>query len=288
MTISTRSSTLPPVRSEIRMKKEIDQRLFGIARIVVLIVASLVFLFPPFWLVLTALRPAWAMYYVHRTSEITFANFAEVLSDPSLIQAIINSVSISTLATVVSLAVTVPSGYVLSRFEGKISTTWFGTIYVFRCIPYITWIMPLYVVSINWGVYDTMLGLLLPHIAIHVCFFTWIMKGFFDAVDPSPEYAAMVDGCDRWKAFYAIAIPAALPGIVALGVLCWLFTWNEFLFALILTSHNFPVVTVTIAQFAHEMGTEWNLMAASAVLSMIPGFLVILVGQKYIIRGLKI
>jgi multiple sugar transport system permease protein len=194
------------------------------------------FAFPVLWLMLTSLRPESGVYYVHRGLEFTLASFAEVLTDERLVQAFVNSALISTLATVFSLLVTVSSGYMLSRFRGPAASTWFGTIYVFRCVPYISWVLPLYFVTQSWGIYDTYIGLLLPHIAVHICFFSWLMKGFFDGIDPSMEHAALIDGCTRWGAFLRVALPSASPAISALAVLCWLFTWNEFLFALILAT----------------------------------------------------
>src|SRR6202022_1040926 len=82
------------------------------------------------------------------------------------------------------------------------------------------------------------------------CFFSWIMKGFFDGIDPSMEYAAMIDGCSRWGAFWRVAMPTAAPGLTALAILCWLYTWNEFPFALILPSHGPPILPVAVAQIA--------------------------------------
>ena len=248
----------------------------------------LLFAFPVLWLILTSLRPESGVYYVHRGTEFTFGNFAEVLRNDRIIEAFANSVVIATLATVFSLMVTVSSGYMLSRFRGPFARTWFGTIYVFRCVPYISWVLPLYFVVQSWGIYDTYIGLLLPHIAVHICFFSWIMKGFFDGIDPSMEYAALIDGCTRWGAFLRVALPSAIPAISALAVLCWLFTWNEFLFALILTGERTPVITVVMAQFVSEMGLQWNLMSATAVMALVPAFVLTLFGQKYIIRGLKI
>ena len=95
----------------------------------------------------------------------------------------------------------------------------------------------------------------------------------------------MIDGCTRWGAFIRVAVPSALPAISALAVLCWLFTWNEFLFALILTGNRVPMITVVMAQFVTEMGLRWNLMAATAVMALVPAFLVALFGQKYVIQG---
>src|SRR6516164_1122385 len=248
----------------------------------------LLFAFPVLWLILTSLRPESGVYYVHRGTEITLGNFATVLRDERIVEAFVNSFIIATLATAFSLAITVASGYMLSRFRSSIAQTWFATIYVFRCIPYISWVLPLYFVMQSWGIYDTYLGLLLPHIAVHICFFSWLMKGFFDGIDPSMEYAALIDGCTRWGAFLRVALPSAIPAISALGVLCWLFTWNEFLFALILTGQRTPVITVVMAQFVSEMGLQWNLMSATAVMALGPAFVLTLFGQKYVVRGLRI
>ncbi|WP_447778283.1 carbohydrate ABC transporter permease [Variovorax boronicumulans] len=249
----------------------------------------LLFAFPILWLILTSLRPQSGVYYVHRGLEFTLGNFGEVLKSERVVHAFINSGVIATLATIFSIGVTVSSGYMLSRFkDGPTAKLWFGTIYVFRCVPYVTWVLPLYFVAQNWGLYDTYLGLLLPHVAVHICFFSWLMKGFFDGIDPSMEHAALIDGCTRWGAFFRVALPAALPAISALTVLCWLFTWNEFLFALILTGHKTPIASVIMAQFVSEMGIEWHLMSATAVMALLPAFIVTLFGQKYVIRGLKI
>ena len=253
-----------------------------------LVAVLFIFIFPVFWLMLTSLKPGWEVFYVHRGTEFTLTNYLEVLEEEIVVRAFVNSFVIATLATVISLTVTVTSGYMLSRFKGPIASTWFSTIYLFRCIPYISWVLPLYFVTQWWGIYDTYLGLLLPHIAVHICFFSWIMKGFFDGIDPSMEHAALIDGCTRWGAFRRVALPAAIPGVAALAILCWLYTWNEFLFALILTSHQTPMITAVMAQFVHELGTEWHLMSATAVMAMGPALIVTVFGQKYVIKGLRV
>ncbi|OIQ73507.1 L-arabinose transport system permease protein AraQ [mine drainage metagenome] len=102
------------------------------------------------------------------------------------------------------------------------------------------------------------------------------------------EYAALIDGCTRWGAFLRVALPSAIPAIAALGILSWLYTWNEFLFALILTGQNTALITVTMAQFVTELGTAWNLMSAMAVIAMGPAIIITLFAQKYVVRGLRI
>lgn len=248
----------------------------------------LLFLGPIVILVVTSLRPGWAVYYIYRGTDFTLENFREVLNTGSVLRAFYNSFLVATLATVFSIGVTVSSGYMLSRFKSPMSRAWFGTIYVFRTVPYISWVLPLYLVCYYLGIYDTYAGILLPHIAVHICFFSWIMKGFFDGIDPSMEYAALIDGCSRWGAFFRVALPSAIPAIAALGILSWLYTWNEFLFALILTGQRTALITVTMAQFVTELGTAWNLMSAMAVMAMGPAILITVFAQKYVIRGLRI
>ena len=248
----------------------------------------LLFLGPAVILVVTSLRPGWAVYYIYRGTAFTVQNYLEVFAKPAVVHAFVNSFVLATLATLFSLGVTITSGYMLSRFRGPIPRTWFGTIYLFRTVPYISWVLPLYLVDYYLGIYDTYLGILLPHIAVHICFFSWIMKGFFDGIDPSMEYAALIDGCTRWGAFLRVALPSAVPAITALAILSWLYTWNEFLFALILTANNTPMLTVVMAQFVHELGMEWHLMSATAVLALGPALIVTIFGQKYVIRGLKV
>src|SRR5260370_30134150 len=150
-----------------------------------LIGVGLLFAFPVLWLILTSLRPESGVYYVHRGTEFTLGNFTAVLRNDRIIEAFVNSVVIATLATVLSLMVTVSSGYMLSRFRGRVAQTWFGTIYVFRCVPYISWVLPLYFVTQSSGIYDTYIGFPLPPIAVHICFFSWLMKRFFHGIDPS-------------------------------------------------------------------------------------------------------
>jgi multiple sugar transport system permease protein len=248
----------------------------------------LLFLGPIVILVITSVRPGWAVYYIYRGTDFTLQNFRDVLNTAAVLRAFYNSFLVATLATVFSIGVTVSSGYMLSRFRGPMSRTWFGTIYVFRTVPYISWVLPLYLVCYYLGIYDTYAGILLPHIAVHICFFSWIMKGFFDGIDPSMEYAALIDGCSRWGAFLRVALPSAIPAIAALSILSWLYTWNEFLFALILTGQKTALITVTMAQFVTELGTAWNLMSAMAVMAMGPAILITVFAQKYVIRGLRI
>lgn len=255
---------------------------------VLLLLALLVFMFPIWYLVLTSLRPEREVFYVLKGEEITLYNFGAAWREPFMQAAFRNSAVVATLSTLLSLVVTIPSGYMLARFAGRMRHSWFVTIYIVRTIPYIAWTLPLFLLMQQFRLYDTYWGVLIPHIAVHITFYSWIMRGFFEGIQPDMEEAAQVDGCSRWGAFLRIVVPQAGPGIAALAILGWLYSWSEFLFALILTGYNTPLVTVLTAQFVHEMGIQWNLMAATSVMALIPPVLAVVFAQRYIVQGLKL
>ena len=96
-----------------------------------------------------------------------------------------------------------------------------------------------------------------------------------------------MDGCGPWRILRSVFLPLLWPALVSTGLLAFIAAWNEFLFALILTGERVPMATVVMAQFVSEMGIEWNLMAATAVLALVPAFVLTLFGQKYVLKGLK-
>jgi multiple sugar transport system permease protein len=251
-----------------------------------LVVVCFLFVFPIFWLFLTALRPESEVFYVHRGTHFTLSNLIRAFDAYQFKEAMFNSAVVATLGTFLSIVITLQSGYMLGRFRGKFRNAWFGLIYIVRTIPYITWGLPLYAMTQWLGIYDTYWGVLAPHLAVHVAFFSLVMKGFFENIPQSSEEAALIDGCSYWGVYFKIAVPQVLPGIFALSLICWLWTWNELLFAMLLTGSDTPMLTVTIVQFVNEIGMEWNLMAASAIIALIPAIAVTLFGQKYITKGL--
>jgi multiple sugar transport system permease protein len=210
----------------------------------------------------------------------------EAFRAPQFKEAMFNSAVLATLGTFLSIVITLQSGYMLGRFRGTFRNGWFGLIYIMRTIPYITWGLPLYSITRWMGIYDTYWGVLAPHLAVHVAFFSLVMKGFFENISQASEEAGLIDGCSYWGVYFKIAVPQVLPGIFALSLICWLWTWNELLFAMLLSSAETPLLTVTIVQFVNEIGMEWHLMAASAIIALIPAIIITLFGQNYITKGL--
>ena len=254
--------------------------------LVAVITVCFFFIFPVFWLILTSLRPASEVFYVHAGTSFTLDNFVKAFHSPRFTEAMANSMVLATIATLFSILITLQSGYLLGRFRNRFRNAWFAFIYAMRTIPYITWGLPLYFITQGLSIYDTYAGVLFPHLAVHVAFFSLVMKGFFENITASSEEAALIDGCSYWGVFFKVAVPQVLPGIFALSLICWLWTWNELLFAMLLTSANTPLLTVTIVQFVNEIGMDWNLMAASAVFALLPAIVITVFGQRYITKGL--
>jgi multiple sugar transport system permease protein len=242
---------------------------------------------PIAYLVLTAFRPPADVYYVLRAGlQFSTVNFASAVQWENLPVAFLNTAIVATVATALSLVIALPSGYMLARYRTRLSEAWFFVLYLVRAIPYIAWLLPLFLLVHDVGLYDRYWGVILPHAAVHITFFSWVGRGFFEGVPVDTEEAALIDGSSRWGAFLRVALPQVVPGMLALGMLGWLYSWNELLFSLILTGRQTPMLAPTIAQFVNEMGLEWGTMSAAGVLALVPAILVALLGQRYIVRGL--
>jgi len=261
-------------------------RLYKTVRFALITIIVLFFAFPIVWLVASSLLPGYKGVYVFRTVGFTLENFHKIWDWPGFRNALKNAVIIATIATFLSLIITLPSGYVLGRFKDKFSKSWFTSIYIVRTIPFITWVLPLFLLYRKIGLYDTYQGLILPHLACHLAFFSLVIKGYFEAIDLEIEDAAQIDGCSRWGAFFHVSVPLALPAIISLAVLCWMWAWNEFFFALMLTSYRVPMLTVILIQGFGEYRTDWEMMSAGAVLGIAPAFIVTIVAAKHLIKGL--
>jgi multiple sugar transport system permease protein len=246
-------------------------------------------LFPILYLVLTAFRPPRDVFSVLGAGlHFSVTNFigAFTWKGIRLRDAFVNSAIIATASTVLALVITLPSGYMLARYRGRLARSWFFLIYVVRTIPYVSWVLPLYLLAQRLELYDTYSGVIAAQAAFHVTFYSWIFKGFFEGVPRELEDAALVDGCTRWGAFVRVAVPQAVPGIMAAGILGWIWAWNELLIALFMTAETIPMYSKTISTFITEMGVEWGRMAAAGVTAMVPAVFVTVFCYRYIVAGL--
>jgi len=258
-------------------------------RFLFMTIVTALMLFPIVWITLTAFRPAADAFSPTLPSGLTLANFEAILRGDDYARYTANSLWVAGWSTILSLAVGGLAGYAFARYSYRGFGLLFGLVFLLRTLPPITVVIPLFFLIKFLGLYDTFTGLLLPYVAIHVAFATWIMRGFFEQIPRELEEAARIDGCSAWGAFLRVIVPVSYPGFIAAGTLVFLYDWNAFLFAVILTgTERTKLLPLAIAQKAQEFGLQWELMTAAAVLAMAPAFVIVLVAQKYIVRGLTL
>jgi multiple sugar transport system permease protein len=203
---------------------------------------------------------------------------------------IVNSVSIAGLSTLVVMIVATFTAYALSRFDMRFKQNIVFFVLSTRFMPGVAVVLPLYLMYREIGLYDTRFGLILAHVVINLPIAVLLLKSFFDDVPRDLDDAAMVDGCTRFGAFWRIIVRYVAPGLAAAAVLCFIFSWNEFLFSLYLTrTPELQTVPVTIRTYDASAGTtEWGLMSAAGTAAVIPVFIFVLFVQRYLIRGLTL
>ena len=203
---------------------------------------------------------------------------------------IVNSIVIAGASTLVVITVATFTAYALSRFDLRAKQNIVFFVLSTRFMPGVAVVLPLYLMYREIGLYDTRLGLILAHVVINLPIAILLLKSFFDDIPRELDDAAMVDGCTRFGAFRRIIIRYIAPGLAAAAVLCFIFSWNEFLFSLYLTrTPELQTVPVTIRTYDASAGTtEWGLMAAAGTAAIFPVFIFVLFVQRYLIRGLTL
>ncbi len=273
------------------MTPRAKKRLRAWAIHVALSVWLIVSLLPPVMLVAaslneTALFRSPAALLTFRT--FTTENYTQAFSRGDFWFFFTNSVIISTAAVVITLIVCVPLAYGLTKISGRAKSAVSFGVLAMRFIPYVVLALPLFLIFVNLGLSGSRTGLLLAHLAIHIPFATWMLVGFFETVPRELEEAGIVDGCSPWHLFWNVHVPVVRSGIVALAILVFIISWNEYLFGLFLAGSNAQPLTVGITRFmgGAEAGAEYGVIAAYAVLVIAPVILFALTANRYIVSGM--
>ena len=214
--------------------------------------------------------------------DVLFSRRSDFLS------ALTTSLIVATASTGVVLVVGTLAAYSLHRFRWAhwVTAAFLGWTLAFHVIPVITLVGPWYLAFKELGLYDTKLALILTHVTVNLPMAVWLMMSFFRQLPPEIEEAALVDGCRPLTAFRRVTLPLVVPGLIATGVLSFIFSWNEFTIALNLTSQANATVPVVVAKFANDYEVQHSQMAAASILATIPALLLMFVGQRFIVQGL--
>jgi multiple sugar transport system permease protein len=197
-----------------------------------------------------------------------------------------NSVIVAIGTVGLSLLLGVPAAYAFSRWQFRARGFVLAWILFLRMVPGMTYVIPFFIIYKSLDLLDSHLGLILLYAIFNMALVIWSMQAFFDEVPRSLEESAYVDGASIWQAFLYIVLPLAAPGLVTTAVLCFLFSWNEFLFALVITRFNARTAPVGITNFMAYEGVEWGRVAAGSVIVLIPVLIFAIVVRRYLVRGL--
>ena len=259
----------------------------------ILLVLAVVAVIGPFaWILTASFKYQIAIYSGEWPFTPTLSNYVEVLFGrrSDFVGNVVNSLIVASVSTALVLVVGTLAAYSLHRFRWPawVSAGFLGWTLVFHMIPVLTLIGPWYVAFRELGLYDTRIALILTHVTINLPMTVWLMRSFFGEVPPEIEEAARVDGCGAFEAFRRITLPLVIPGLIAAGVLAFIFSWNEFPVALSLTSRQLATVPVAIARFAQQYEIQHSQMAAASIVSTIPAVILMALGQRFIVRGLTL
>jgi multiple sugar transport system permease protein len=279
--ISAPDAVRQPAKARRRRAGNWRRHLRSLVVLVVLLVALLPFL----WLVQLAFRPAADVFDDSLRFVPTLDGFAS-LWQGNFPRSFGNSLLVSALSTVLSLAIGVPAAYALTRwkFPGRRHVALW--ILVTRMAPPIAFTIPFFLAYRWLGLQDTVFGLALVYLTFNLAIVIWLMQTFFEQVPASLEEAAWIDGCGVWQAFWRITLPLAAPGLAATAVLCFVFAWNDFFYALILTRTQAVTAPVAIVNFLQYEGWEWTKIAAAGTLVALPVVVFTVVVRRYLVRGL--
>jgi multiple sugar transport system permease protein len=247
--------------------------------------------FPFFYLLLTSFKtPSEAIAVPPNVfpNVWTVQNYATALSGNGVIASFINSAVTAVISTALSLALAVPAAYAITRFRTPSGRVFVVAALITRMVPTIAVGAPLVEMMRALGLSDTSFGLALAHTTISLPLSIWLMASFFESVPAELEEAAKVDGCSRLGALWRVVIPVVSGGLAVTAIFAFLASWNEFLFALLLTAVRAQTTPIAIANFQTQFGLDWGSMTALATMYSVPVILLTLFLQRHIVAGMTL
>lgn len=257
---------------------------------------TLLFVFPLYWAISTALRNPADTFTVAGIGvpwldfQPTLDNFKTELSTPEGLSALRTSIIVSVTAVIAALGLGLPAAYGLARFrflrwKNSDITIWFLSQ---RVLPPVATLLPFYIIFRSLGLLDTKLALILINATFILPFVVVILRQTFLDLPVELEEAALVDGASHFGAFFKVALPLAAPAVAATGLIIFAFVWNEFLFASSLGITETKTMPAHMAGAVDTRGVQFWFMATRALIAMIPPVLLALLAQRYIVRGLTL
>ena len=213
----------------------------------------------------------------------TLENFRAVFQQYNFFRYLMNSLIIATLATGTSLILGLPAAYSIAKYrQGRIGIL----ILIARMTPFVSYLLPWYIIFRYLGLIDSYTALTITHLIITMPMVIWLMVSFFENMPAELEDAAMIDGCSRWQSFIKIVLPLMRNGIATAAIMSFIFSWNQFLFSLILSGPKTKTVPVAVYNFISYGKIDWAGIGAAATLIVLPVSIFAFFVRKSIVQGL--
>jgi len=259
----------------------------SIAFTVLCVLYLIVMLFPVYWMAMMMVKPSDVMFV--RPTEWgfspTLAHFDYVLEQGFLAN-LGTSLIVSIGSTLLVVVIGTPAAYAFARFPIWRRDDLFLFILATRMAPPVALAIPFYLIYAKLDLLDTHIGLILVYLTFNLSFYVWVLRSFCRDLPVELEEAALADGYSRAQVLYKIVLPLLRPGIVSTSVLCFIFAWNEFLYAFLLGGRAVKTLPVAIPTLITGQGVLWGELAVVGIVSVIPVFIVVFYLQRHIIRGL--
>jgi multiple sugar transport system permease protein len=252
-------------------------------RFLAMLVITAVVLVPIVAVVLLSLRPALGST---STAPFTLENFLNVFSQTEVLTWLKNSMLVTVVTVVVSVAVAAPAGYVLSRGRSQLVSGFSLVLFVVQSLPIVTAVIPLFILFAQFGLVDTLTGIMIIYVGSTMSVAIWMMAAYYDSIPISLEEAAWMDGCTVFGSFLRIVLRNSLPGILSTAIFSFLLAWNDYLVALVfLRSSEKFVLPVGVQSFFQQNSTNWGLVMAVAVVMMLPPIILFATLNRYFSVG---
>jgi multiple sugar transport system permease protein len=263
------------------------RRLWEGFEIVLVLLAALIVLTPILWIGLAAFKTHRDVFQLKLLFTPTLENFARIFDTPYEIhRKLLNSAIVAAATVMLAIPLATCAAYSFSRFRLVGERAMMVTILATQFVPAVVIVLPFFLMFRDAGILDTKLALILVDLAIVMPFATWMIKGFIDGIPLETEEAALVDGSTRLQVIRNVVLPMAAPGIVTAGIFSFIISWNEFLFALILTRRDAVTLPVGLQLFNAEEGVLWHYLSAAGLLIMAPMIVLALLVQRHFVQGM--
>jgi len=263
------------------IKNKIYKILFYLGMIILIIPPIFVFM----WMIMTGLKTGvqnieYPPLFIFKP---TLENFKAVFQQHNFLKYLINSFIIATSATLISLFIGLPAAYSIARYKQRNLSI---GILVARMTPFVSYLLPWYIFFRKLNLIDTFTAMITTHLIITLPMVIWIMVAFFEGIPYELEEAALIDGCVRSETFFRVAIPLSKNGIITSAIISFIFSWNQFLFSLILSGPKTRTVPVAVYNYMSYGKIDWAGIGAAATIIVFPVLVFAFFVRNRIVEGL--